>query len=321
MYQQFYGLRELPFELTPDPRFLFFTPSHREALSNLQYGLTSAKPVTVLIGEAGTGKTTLSARGARIGAVPQRALRLLEQPGTLTRAEFVEMLAERFELGPRCRALEGGAAAASSRRSCFERRARGEITALVVDEAQSLSRGTARGDQAAREHRDHDDEAAAPRPGRAARARGAAERSLAAAVEAADCVALHDQDLRAAGDGRLYRVASPGGGRRSGAPVHARCGRRDSRAQSRHPAHDQRAVRQRAAERACARPTARRQGHRRRRVQRLRSGWNRAGDVHLSRCRPCIRRRDSSGGSDSPDVVEAGPETPRGLFARAFQRR
>ena len=38
MYQRFYGLRELPFELTPNPKYLFLTPRHREALSNLQYG-------------------------------------------------------------------------------------------------------------------------------------------------------------------------------------------------------------------------------------------------------------------------------------------
>src|SRR6185295_14543801 len=59
MYQHFYGLRELPFELTPNPKYLYLPPGHREALSTLEYGLSSAKPVTALIGEAGTGKTTL----------------------------------------------------------------------------------------------------------------------------------------------------------------------------------------------------------------------------------------------------------------------
>jgi len=138
MYQQFYGLRELPFELTPDPRFLFFTPSHREALSNLQYGLTAAKPVTVLIGEAGTGKTTLLR--AALESEPCRKVRCvyLSNPA-LSRTEFIEILAERFELG---------SDAASSKAvllqrletMLFDRRSRGEITALVVDEAQSLSR-------------------------------------------------------------------------------------------------------------------------------------------------------------------------------------
>jgi len=55
MYQSFYGLRELPFELTPNPKFLFLTPKHREALSTLIYGLSTGKGVTALIGEAGTG--------------------------------------------------------------------------------------------------------------------------------------------------------------------------------------------------------------------------------------------------------------------------
>ena len=43
MYQQFYGLRELPFELTPNPKYLFLTKQHREALSTLVYGLSSGK--------------------------------------------------------------------------------------------------------------------------------------------------------------------------------------------------------------------------------------------------------------------------------------
>ena len=58
MYESFYGLRERPFELLPNPKFLFLTSRQREALSNLQYGLTAARGLTVLIGEAGTGKTT-----------------------------------------------------------------------------------------------------------------------------------------------------------------------------------------------------------------------------------------------------------------------
>ena len=59
MYEAFYGLKERPFELVPNPRFLFLTPRQREALSNLQYGLTMPRGLTLLIGEAGTGKTTL----------------------------------------------------------------------------------------------------------------------------------------------------------------------------------------------------------------------------------------------------------------------
>ncbi len=60
MYERFYGFREPAFELTSNPKFLFFTAQHREALCNLEYGLSAAKPVTVLIGDAGTGKSTLA---------------------------------------------------------------------------------------------------------------------------------------------------------------------------------------------------------------------------------------------------------------------
>ncbi|HUF92936.1 MAG TPA: AAA family ATPase, partial [Candidatus Limnocylindria bacterium] len=59
MYLSFYGLDEHPFNATPDPRFLFLTPSHREALAQLMYGVQENKGFIVLTGEVGTGKTTL----------------------------------------------------------------------------------------------------------------------------------------------------------------------------------------------------------------------------------------------------------------------
>src|SRR5215210_1983883 len=58
MYKEFYGLEDLPFTLTPDPRFIVFTPSYNEVLASLYYGLENAKGLVVLTGEVGTGKTT-----------------------------------------------------------------------------------------------------------------------------------------------------------------------------------------------------------------------------------------------------------------------
>jgi general secretion pathway protein A len=58
MYKEFFGLEELPFTLTPDPRFLVFTPSYNEVLASLYYGLENSKGLIVLTGEVGTGKTT-----------------------------------------------------------------------------------------------------------------------------------------------------------------------------------------------------------------------------------------------------------------------
>lgn len=59
MYTEFYGLNELPFQLTPDPRFLFLSPSHQEALAQMLFGIQTRRGFVVLTGEVGTGKTTL----------------------------------------------------------------------------------------------------------------------------------------------------------------------------------------------------------------------------------------------------------------------
>jgi long-chain acyl-CoA synthetase len=59
MYLEYYGLKEPPFALTPDPRFIYFTPSHREVMANLHYGIEHGKGLIVVTGEVGTGKTTM----------------------------------------------------------------------------------------------------------------------------------------------------------------------------------------------------------------------------------------------------------------------
>jgi general secretion pathway protein A len=58
MYKEFFGLDDIPFTLTPDPRFIVFTQSYNEVLASLYYGLESSKGLIVLTGEVGTGKTT-----------------------------------------------------------------------------------------------------------------------------------------------------------------------------------------------------------------------------------------------------------------------
>ena len=137
MYEAFYGLSELPFELTANPKYLFLTARQREALSILQYGLRSAKSITVLIGEAGTGKTTLIT--AALGSERCREVRCiyLNNPALRT-DDFMRLLALKFDLG----AEVGGSKALlleRLERVLRERRAQGEIMALVIDEAQSLS--------------------------------------------------------------------------------------------------------------------------------------------------------------------------------------
>jgi general secretion pathway protein A len=136
MYEQFFDLRERPFDLTPSPRFLVLTDSHREALSNLEYGIASRKGITLLLGEAGAGKTTLIRTAVERQSAQVHCVHLSNP--TLTREEFVELLAAKFK-------LTGQAAASKAsmlvelERVLIERRERGESTVLIVDEAQSLS--------------------------------------------------------------------------------------------------------------------------------------------------------------------------------------
>src|SRR5947209_4413688 len=59
MFLRYYGLREQPFGVTPDPRFLYLTPSHREALASLYYGIESGRGFLGLVAPPGMGKTTL----------------------------------------------------------------------------------------------------------------------------------------------------------------------------------------------------------------------------------------------------------------------
>jgi type II secretory pathway predicted ATPase ExeA len=136
MYEEFFGLRERPFDLLPNPRYLFLADGHREAFSNLKYGLAAPRGVTLLIGEAGTGKTTLVNSVLAELSVEDVECVLLSNP-TLTRAEFYEFLATSFHLGP-----EAGESKTrflfEFRRHLKERHDAGRLSALVLDEAQSL---------------------------------------------------------------------------------------------------------------------------------------------------------------------------------------
>lgn len=135
MYERYYGLRERPFELSPNPRFLCFTAQHREALVHLQYGLAGRPGITMVLGEAGTGKTTLI-RAALQASSPDSTIVHLSNP-TLSREEFFALLATGFgftkaagqsKLQFLCE-LEAALSTASDA---------SPVLALVVDEAQSV---------------------------------------------------------------------------------------------------------------------------------------------------------------------------------------
>ena len=134
MYIEFYGLKELPFALTPDPRFLYFTPSHTEVMANLHYGIESGRGLIVVTGEVGTGKTTL------LRWMMQRLDRTVMVAyifnPRLSVAEFYQYLATLFNIG----AWENKSDLLIELGKVLEsRHNRGLRTVLVVDEGHGLS--------------------------------------------------------------------------------------------------------------------------------------------------------------------------------------
>ena len=134
MYTEFYGLNELPFALTPDPRYLYFTPSHTEVMANLHYGIESGRGLIVVTGEVGTGKTTL------LRWMMQRLDRTVMVAyifnPRLSVPEFYQYLATLFDIqnwdNKSDLLIELG-------KILDTRHSRGLRTVLVVDEAHGLS--------------------------------------------------------------------------------------------------------------------------------------------------------------------------------------
>ncbi|HEX4348695.1 MAG TPA: AAA family ATPase [Vicinamibacterales bacterium] len=136
MYLDFYGFWAPPFDLAPNPQFLFLTSLHREALATLRHGIATAKGIVLLIGEAGTGKTTLVRAAVDAESNEEVRCLCLNNP-TLTRHEFIEFLARGFGLSPEA-AQSKAALLIELERRLIEDRAAGVIHALIVDEAQSV---------------------------------------------------------------------------------------------------------------------------------------------------------------------------------------
>ena len=97
MYKSFYNLQRNPFEITPDPSFLFPTKRHNEALASLYYGVTAHRGFVVLTGEVGTGKTLILR--SLLGLLQRRdvAFALIFNP-TLSPLEFMRYIAGDFGL-------------------------------------------------------------------------------------------------------------------------------------------------------------------------------------------------------------------------------
>ncbi len=97
MYKEFFGLQQFPFNITPDPSFLFLPPKHRQALAGLTYAIAERKGFVVLSGDAGTGKTTLI--NSVLSRLPGDRVEssILLNP-TLTPSEFLEGVLLDFDI-------------------------------------------------------------------------------------------------------------------------------------------------------------------------------------------------------------------------------
>ena len=135
MYNAFYNLRENPFQLTPDPAFLYLTAQHREALSGLIYSVCERPGLTVLVGEAGTGKTTLLYM-LRNWLDGQRFVTALCTNPVLTREELFDLILHQFDVN--CSAPLKNRQLAALQERLIQYRTESRSAILVVDEAQRL---------------------------------------------------------------------------------------------------------------------------------------------------------------------------------------
>ncbi len=135
MYNAFFGFKQSPFNLSPDPAFLFRSPQHDEALANLIYGVQSRKGFIVLTGEVGTGKTTMLECLRDYLYSQQIAFASLFN-SRLTVEQFFEMLA--YDLDLRCNRLSKTEVLLGLNGMLLERAGAGRTTVLIVDEAHNL---------------------------------------------------------------------------------------------------------------------------------------------------------------------------------------
>ena len=138
MYTAFYGLSEKPFLLTPDPRFLFLSASHREALAHILYGIEQGEGFIALTGEVGTGKTTLC-RTLLQKIDDQTEVAFVFNP-TLSGVELLRVISSEFGLPVKdCSRAELND---QLNQFLLDTNREGRRALLIIDEAQNLEPAT-----------------------------------------------------------------------------------------------------------------------------------------------------------------------------------
>src|SRR5436190_3640860 len=135
MYNAFFGFTQNPFNLSPDPSFLYRSAQHEEVLANLIYGVQSRKGFIVLSGEVGTGKTTMLECLRDFLATQQVAYASIFN-SRLSPEQFFEMMAYDFDL--RCARTSKTEVLFALNQMLIDRANQGRNTVLIVDEAHNL---------------------------------------------------------------------------------------------------------------------------------------------------------------------------------------
>ena len=136
MYNEYFGFKESPFSIAPDPRYLYMTEQHREALAHLVYGLNSEGGCILLTGEVGTGKTTVCR--CLLEQVPEQSNIALVFNPKVTATELLETICD--ELHIEYPKGENSVKTYIDRINTFllQANAAGQKTVLIIDEAQNM---------------------------------------------------------------------------------------------------------------------------------------------------------------------------------------
>jgi general secretion pathway protein A len=138
MYLPFFGLKEDPFSLVSDPRFLYYSESHCDAMAHLLYGVRERKGIILMLGEAGTGKTTLVTATLEMLRSTRVVPSVIMNPIISQTEDFFESILRGFGLeGYRHSNVE---MAEVLQRFLIQQSRRNRIPVLIVDEAQELNR-------------------------------------------------------------------------------------------------------------------------------------------------------------------------------------
>ncbi len=137
MYKEYFGLKEDPFSIAPDPQFLYMSDRHREALGHLIYGMKADSGFVLLTGEVGTGKTTVCR--CLLGQIPENSEIAFILNPKLSVVELLATICDELEISYPEGNSSGKIFIDRINSYLLDAHGQGKQTVLIIDEAQNLS--------------------------------------------------------------------------------------------------------------------------------------------------------------------------------------